>query len=236
MFSTFRHYPIFELLFSNSPIALIITRNRQLKIYKVKPVLGKFFFAAEGWFALEPRHSLAHFKQRVYLYDANNINPLPATLLAKLEELSKSGQYAQFMSGVETLKANPDAEDAEALKTLEPVRNIDPTAILALRDFAACDPQTLAVGTAHIMQVEKLLKKRSQSVTATFPLKLIFIIIGVVLLAVAFGPDIAAALDLSDNPILSALFGSDGSAEAGADLSDELTGETTVTGETRDVP
>ena len=230
MFSTFRHYPIFELLFSNSPIALIITRNRQLKIYRAKPILGRFFFAGEGWFNLDPRHSLAHFKQRVYLYDASNINPLPASLLSKLEKMSESKDYAGFMSGVEALRSSPasDPEEAEALKTLEPVRNLDPTTILALRDFAACDPQMLAVGTSHIMQIEKLLKKRSQAITATFPLKAILIIIAVILLLVVFSGDIADML--SGNPLISSLFGSGGSVPAPAN------GTAVTVTETADLP
>ena len=65
MFSFFKHFPVIELMFSNSPIAFVITKNKQVKIHKIKPILGKFFLTDEGFFVLDPSKSLGIFKQSI---------------------------------------------------------------------------------------------------------------------------------------------------------------------------
>jgi len=187
MFSIVRHLPVLELLFSNSPIAFVITKQRQLKIYKIKPILGKFFLADEGFFVLDSAKSLSIFKQTAYLYDASNINPLPATKLAELEKLSKTKDYEKFMEKYNAIKnGEPYIED---------VNPINPQDMKALNEWSAVDPQLIAIGTNHLLSTEKLLRKRSNSVVTKFPVMLIIAGIGITFLLIMFGPQIMDMLN-----------------------------------------
>lgn len=187
MFSIVRHLPVLELLFSNSPIAFVITKQRQLKIYKIKPILGKFFLADEGFFVLDSAKSLSIFKQTAYLYDASNINPLPATKLAELEKLSKTKDYEKFMEKYNAIKnGEPYIED---------VNPINPQNMKALNEWGAVDPQLIAIGTNHLLSTEKLLRKRSNSVVTKFPVMLIIAGIGITFLLIMFGPQIMDMLN-----------------------------------------
>jgi len=187
MFSIVRHLPVLELLFSNSPIAFVITKQRQLKIYKIKPILGKFFLADEGFFVLDSAKSLSIFKQTAYLYDASNINPLPATKLAELEKLSKTKDYEKFMEKYNAIKnGEPYIED---------VNPINPQNMKTLNEWGAVDPQLIAIGTNHLLSTEKLLRKRSNSVVTKFPVMLIIVGIGITFLLIMFGPQIMDMLN-----------------------------------------
>ncbi len=187
MFSIVRHFPILELLFSNSPLAFVITKQRQLKIYKIKPILGKFFLADEGFFVIDSSKVLSIFKQRVYLYDASNINPLPITQLAELEKLSKTKDYETFMDRYKDILQDDSIEDFPS--------PIDPQNDKALNEWNACDPQLIAVGTSHLISIEKLLQKRSNSVVTKFPVMIIVSGIVITFLIILFGPQILSMLE-----------------------------------------
>lgn len=187
MFSIVRHFPILELLFSNSPLAFVITKQRQLKIYKIKPILGKFFLADEGFFVIDPSKVLSIFKQRVYLYDASNINPLPITQLVELEKLSKTKEYETFMDRYKDIIQDKTAEDFP--------NPIDPQNNKALNEWNACDPQLIAVGTSHLISLDKLLQKRSNSVVTKFPVMIIVTGIALTFLMIMFGPQILSMLE-----------------------------------------
>ena len=84
-FSLTKHFLVLELMFSNAPIALVVTRTGQLKILKIRPILNRYFVCEYGWFRLRPERRLSLFKQAVYLYSGANFSPLDAQALKEIE-------------------------------------------------------------------------------------------------------------------------------------------------------
>jgi len=203
MFSVIRHYPVLELLFSNSPIALILTRNKQLKLYKLKLILGKFFLCEDGWFIVDSSQSFGHFRQKAYLFIADCPNPVPMSILQKLEKISKKSNYDKFLSEIDRLKKVHEDDGQEdgytkdelkTLSTLNPISNLDPAEIQILKNYSEVDPQTLSTGLNAIVNIDKLFKRRSKTIGTNIPMGLIIIVIAVIAVMLLFGENIADML------------------------------------------
>lgn len=85
MFSLRLHFPILEIIWSNKPLALIVTKQEQLRVVKIKPLLDEFFVTRWGWFRIKAERALGIFKQKVFLYISWNQQPIDLQAVKELE-------------------------------------------------------------------------------------------------------------------------------------------------------
>src|SRR5579872_3998379 len=85
MFSLRLHFPILEIIWSNKPLALIVTKQEQLRVVKIKPLLDEFFVTRWGWFRLKSERAPGIFKQKVFLYISWNQQPIDLQAVKELE-------------------------------------------------------------------------------------------------------------------------------------------------------
>lgn len=85
MFSLRLHFPVLELIWSNRPVALIITKQEQVRLVKIKPILDEFFITRWGWFRLKSERALNLFKQKVVFYVSWNQQPIDLRAMKELE-------------------------------------------------------------------------------------------------------------------------------------------------------
>ena len=88
-------------MFSNNPIAMIVTRTGQLELVKIKPILNTFFVCKYGWFRLRSDRKLSIYKQSVYLYSGANYNPLDPQALKEIEIYCKKTNRTELERYVE---------------------------------------------------------------------------------------------------------------------------------------
>ena len=88
-------------MFSNHPIAMIVTRTGQLKLVKIKPILNTFFVCEYGWFRLRSDRKLSIYKQSVYFYSGANYNPLDPQALKEIEIYCKKTNRIELEKYVE---------------------------------------------------------------------------------------------------------------------------------------
>lgn len=114
-FSLTKHFPVLELMFSSAPIAFIITRTDQLKIYKIKPILNQYFVCEYGWFRLRPERKLGIFKQAVYLYSGANFSSLDVQALKEIELYCKRMGRTELERYIEEKMEEQEAKDLRAM-------------------------------------------------------------------------------------------------------------------------
>ena len=102
-------------MFSNNPIAMIVTRTGQLKLIKIKPVLNTFFVCEYGWFILRSDRKLSIFKQSVYLYSGANYNPLDPQALKEIEIYCKKTNRTELERYVEVQMEQQAKNDIESM-------------------------------------------------------------------------------------------------------------------------
>lgn len=85
MFSLRLHFPILEIIWSNKPLALILTKQEQLRICKIKPIHDECFVTRWGWFRLKAERAVGLFKQKVFLYLSWNQQPIDLQAMKELE-------------------------------------------------------------------------------------------------------------------------------------------------------
>ena len=114
-FSISKHFPVIELMFSNHPIAMIVTRTGQLKLVKIKPILNTFFVCEYGWFRLRSDRKLSIYKQSVYLYSGANYNPLDPQALKEIEIHCKKTNRTELEKYVEIQLEEQTKNDIELI-------------------------------------------------------------------------------------------------------------------------
>ena len=114
-FSLTKHFPVLELMYSSAPIAFIITRTSQLKIYKLKPILNQYFVCEYGWFRLREERKLSLFKQAVYLYSGANFSPLDGQALKEIELHCKRMGKTELTKYLEEKTEEQEAHDLRTM-------------------------------------------------------------------------------------------------------------------------
>ncbi len=100
-------------MFSNHPIAMIVTRTGQLELVKIKPILNTFFVCKYGWFRLRSDRKLSIYKQSVYLYSGANYNPLDPQALKEIEIYCKKTNRTELERYVEIQMEQQAKSDVE---------------------------------------------------------------------------------------------------------------------------
>ncbi len=178
-------FPILEIVWSNNPIAIIKTGDRDLEIRKIKKVLGKFFMTPYGVFELDSKYEYRFGKQAIYLFNATNSKPLSIPALEKIQQMYAKQDIGDLVHEMQKIdSAIKDANLTDPLKILEYiVKEKGGTAIdLAtekwLMGYRAYDPASIRVLLTQAHQAKRAIETLSPSVKAVLPM---FIIAGVVI-------------------------------------------------------
>lgn len=120
MFTLRLNFPVLEIMFSNNPIALIRTKDNQIKVCKIHTIKNEFFVTLYGWFRMKSEYSSSMFKQKIYDYVSWNQNPLDMKAVKELELfLLKTDRVA--------LEKWIEEQDEELLKKVQEESGMDLT-------------------------------------------------------------------------------------------------------------
>ena len=202
-FTLHKNFPILEIIWSNSPIAIIKTGDRDLEVRKIKKVLGKFFITQYGVFELDSKYEYRIGKQAVYIFNATNSKPLDIPALAKIQQMYEKQDVADLVKEMQKIdQAIKEANLTDPLKILEYiVKEKGGTAIdLAtekwLMGYRAYDPASIRVLLTQAHQAKKAIESLSPSVKAVLPMVIIAgVVIGLAVLVTNIGTILDAFAD-----------------------------------------
>ena len=202
-FTLHKNFPILEIIWSNSPIAIIKTGDRDLEVRKIKKVLGKFFITPYGVFELDSKYEYRIGKQAVYIFNATNSKPLDIPSLAKIQQMYEKQDVADLVKEMQKIdQAIKEANLTDPLKILEYiVKEKGGTAIdLAtekwLMGYRAYDPASIRVLLTQAHQAKKAIESLSPSVKAVLPMVIIAgVVIGLAVLVTNIGTILDAFAD-----------------------------------------
>lgn len=202
-FTLHKNFPILEIIWSNSPIAIIKTGDRDLEVRKIKKVLGKFFITPYGVFELDSKYEYRIGKQAVYIFNATNSKPLDIPSLAKIQQMYEKQDVADLVKEMQKIdQAIKEANLTDPLKILEYiVKEKGGTAIdLAtekwLMGYRAYDPASIRVLLTQAHQAKKAIESLSPSVKAVLPMVIVAgVVIGIAVLVTNIGTILDAFAD-----------------------------------------
>ena len=189
------NFPILEIIWSNRPIAIIKTGDRDLEIRKIKKVLGKFFMTPYGVFELDSKYEYRFGKQAIYLFNATNSKPLDIPSLGKIQQMYRKQDIGDLVKEMQKIdSAIKDANLTDPLKILEYiVKEKGGTAIdLAtekwLMGYRAYDPASIRVLLTQAHQAKKAIETLSPTVKAVLPMVIVAgVVIGFAILVMNVG-------------------------------------------------
>lgn len=202
-FTLHKNFPILEIIWSNSPIAIIKTGDRDLEVRKIKKVLGKFFITPYGVFELDSKYEYRIGKQAVYIFNATNSKPLDIPSLGKIQQMYEKQDVGDLVKEMQKIdQAIKEANLTDPLKILEYiVKEKGGTAIdLAtekwLMGYRAYDPASIRVLLTQAHQAKKAIESLSPSVKAVLPMVIIAgVVIGLAVLVTNIGTILDAFAD-----------------------------------------
>lgn len=205
-FSIKDNFPILEIIWSNSPIAIIKTGDRDLQIIKIRKILGKFFITKYGVFELDSKYEYRVGKQAVYLYNATNSKPLSLPALQKVQEMYRKRDIGELVKEMQKIDvAIKEANLSDPLKILEYVVKekgggaIDLATEKWLMGYRAYDPASIRVLLTQAHQAKKAIESMSPSVKAMLPMVIIMgVVIGFAILVMNVGTILEAVADFID--------------------------------------
>ncbi len=189
-FTLHKNFPILEIIWSNSPIAIIKTGDRDLEVRKIKKVLGKFFITPYGVFELDSKYEYRIGKQAVYIFNATNSKPLDIPSLGKIQQMYAKQDIGDLVKEMQKIdQAIKEANLTDPLKILEYiVKEKGGTAIdLAtekwLMGYRAYDPASIRVLLTQAHQAKKAIESLSPTVKAVLPMVIVAgVVIGLAVL------------------------------------------------------
>jgi len=202
-FTLHKNFPILEIIWSNSPIAIIKTGDRDLEVRKIRKVLGKFFITQYGVFELDSKYEYRIGKQAVYIFNATNSKPLDIPALAKIQQMYEKQDVADLVKEMQKIdQAIKEANLTDPLKILEYiVKEKGGTAIdLAtekwLMGYRAYDPASIRVLLTQAHQAKKAIESLSPTVKAVLPMVIVAgVVIGIAVLVTNIGTILDAFAD-----------------------------------------
>jgi len=202
-FALHKNFPILEIIWSNSPIAIIKTGDRDLEVRKIRKVLGKFFITPYGVFELDSKYEYRIGKQAVYIFNATNSKPLDIPSLAKIQQMYEKQDVADLVKEMQKIdQAIKEANLTDPLKILEYiVKEKGGTAIdLAtekwLMGYRAYDPASIRVLLTQAHQAKKAIESLSPTVKAVLPMVIVAgVVIGIAVLVTNIGTILDAFAD-----------------------------------------
>jgi len=202
-FTLHKNFPILEIIWSNSPIAIIKTGDRDLEVRKIKKVLGKFFITPYGVFELDSKYEYRIGKQAVYIFNATNSKPLDIPSLGKIQQMYEKQDVGDLVKEMQKIdQAIKEANLTDPLKILEYiVKEKGGTAIdLAtekwLMGYRAYDPASIRVLLTQAHQAKKAIESLSPSVKAVLPMVIVAgVVIGLAVLVTNIGTILDAFAD-----------------------------------------
>ncbi len=202
-FTLHKNFPILEIIWSNSPIAIIKTGDRDLEIRKIKKVLGKFFMTPYGVFELDSKYEYRIGKQAIYIFNATNSKPLDIPSLGKIQQMYAKQDIGDLVKEMQKIdQAIKEANLTDPLKILEYiVKEKGGTAIdLAtekwLMGYRAYDPASIRVLLTQAHQAKKAIETLSPNVKAVLPMVIIAgVVIGFAILVMNVGTILDAIAD-----------------------------------------
>lgn len=200
------NFPILEIIWSNSPIAIIKTGDRDLQVIKIKKILGKYFITKYGVFELDSKYEYRVGKQAVYLFNATNSKPLSLPALAKIQEMYRKNDIEDLVKEMHKIdKAIKDANLTDPLKILEyVVREKGGTAIdLAtekwLMGYRAYDPASIRVLLTQAHQAKRAIESLSPQIKAALPMVIVAgVVIGFAVLVMNVGTILNEIADFAE--------------------------------------
>jgi len=197
------NFPILEIIWSNKPIAIIKTGDRDLEIRKIKKILGKFFMTPYGVFELDSKYEYRIGKQAVYIFNATNSKPLDIPSLGKIQQMYAKQDIGDLVKEMQKIdQAIKEANLTDPLKILEYiVKEKGGTAIdLAtekwLMGYRAYDPASIRVLLTQAHQAKKAIETLSPSVKAVLPMVIVAgVVIGLAVLVTNIGTILDAFAD-----------------------------------------
>lgn len=208
-FAMWRNFPILEIIWSNNPIAIIKTGDRDLEVRKIKKILGKFFMTPYGVFELDSRYEYRIGKQAVYIFNATNSKPLSVPALARIQTMYRKNDIADLVKEMQKIdQAIKDANLTDPLKILEYIVKekgggaIDLATEKWLMGYRAYDPASIRVLLTQAHQAKKAIEQLSPSIKATLPMVIIAgVVIGFAILVMNVGTILDAFADFIErNP------------------------------------
>ncbi len=197
------NFPILEIIWSNKPIAIIKTGDRDLEIRKIKKILGKFFMTPYGVFELDSKYEYRIGKQAVYIFNATNSKPLDIPSLGKIQQMYAKQDIGDLVKEMQKIdQAIKEANLTDPLKILEYiVKEKGGTAIdLAtekwLMGYRAYDPASIRVLLTQAHQAKKAIETLSPTVKAVLPMVIVAgVVIGLAVLVTNIGTILDAFAD-----------------------------------------
>jgi len=197
------NFPILEIIWSNRPIAIIKTGDRDLQIVKIKKILGKFFITKFGVFELDSKYEYRVGKQAVYLFNATNSKPLSLPALQKVQEMYRKNDIGDLVKEMQKIDvAIKEANLSDPLKILEYVVKekgggaIDLATEKWLMGYRAYDPASIRVLLTQAHQAKKAIESMSPNVKAALPMIIIMgAVIGFAILVMNVGTILDAIAD-----------------------------------------
>ena len=205
-FSIWHNFPILEIIWSNNPIAIIKTGDRDLQVIKIKKILGKFFITRFGVFELDSKFEYRVGKQAVYLYNQTNSKPLSLPALQKVQEMYRKNDIGDLVKEMQKIDiAIKEANLSDPLKILEYITKekgggaIDLATEKWLMGYRAYDPASIRVLLTQAHQAKKAIESMSPTVKAVLPMVIIMgVVIGFAILVMNVGTILTAIADFSD--------------------------------------
>jgi len=202
-FTLHKNFPILEIIWSNSPIAIIKTGDRDLEVRKIRKVLGKFFITQYGVFELDSKYEYRIGKQAVYIFNATNSKPLDIPALGKIQQMYAKQDIGDLVKEMQKIdQAIKEANLTDPLKILEYiVKEKGGTAIdLAtekwLMGYRAYDPASIRVLLTQAHQAKKAIESLSPTVKAVLPMVIVAgVVIGLAVLVTNIGTILDAFAD-----------------------------------------
>jgi len=184
------NFPILEIIWSNSPIAIIKTGDRDLQVIKIKKILGKFFITKYGVFELDSKYEYRIGKQAIYLFNSTNSKPLDLPSLEKIQQLYRKNDIDDLVKEMHKIdSAIKEANLTDPLKILEYVvkekgnSSIDLATEKWLMGYRAYDPASIRVLLTQAHQARKAIERLSPQLKAALPMVIVAgVVIGLAVL------------------------------------------------------
>ena len=184
------NFPILEIIWSNSPIAIIKTGDRDLQVIKIRKILGKFFITKYGVFELDSKYEYRIGKQAVYLFNSTNSKPLDLPSLQKIQQLYRKNDIDDLVKEMHKIdSAIKEANLTDPLKILEYVvkekgnSSIDLATEKWLMGYRAYDPASIRVLLTQAHQARKAIESLSPQLKAALPMVIVAgVVIGLAVL------------------------------------------------------
>lgn len=205
-FAITNNFPVLDIIYSNNPIAIIKTGDRNLEIRKIRKVLGKFFFTPYGVFELDSKYEYRYKKQSIYIYNATNSKPLSIPALQKIQLMYRNGEIETLVKEMQKIdKAIKEANLTDPPKILEYIVKekggtpIDLATEKWLMGYRAYDPASIRVLITQAHQAKRAIESMSPQLKGAIPMVIIMgVVVGFALLVMNVGTILNAIADFAD--------------------------------------